>query len=311
MIDRDRFAGCMLGLALGDALGAPREGGMVERLVWRLIGRTRQGEMRWTDDTQMSLDIAESLVALGRIDPDDLARRFAASYRWSRGYGPGAGRLLQRIAGGADWRQANRSVHADGSYGNGGAMRSPLLGLYFAGCPDELVEAARLAARVTHAHPLGEEGAVLVAVATAHAGLGEAPAAVLEAARRGCALAPFRLRLQVAQRWLDEGAAPTAPEVRSVLGNGIAATDSCVTAIYCALRHFGAPFLDLLAFVAAVGGDVDTIGAMAGALWGAAHGAQRLPAAPLARLEQRQRLVTTAAELHASCASRLTAPPPG
>ena len=103
----ERFEGCLLRLALGDALGAPYEGGPIERLLWRLIGTTKQGEMRWTDDTQMALDVAESLVAKGVVDADDLARRFASSYRWSRGYGPGAAKLLKRIARGADWRQAN------------------------------------------------------------------------------------------------------------------------------------------------------------------------------------------------------------
>src|SRR5690349_18966772 len=120
----DRCQGCLLGLALGDALGAPYEGGPLERLLWRLSGRTRQGEMRWTDDTQMSLDLAESLAEKGALDPDDLAQRFARSYHWSRGYGPGAAKLLKRIACGADWREANRSVYPAGSYGNGGAMRA-------------------------------------------------------------------------------------------------------------------------------------------------------------------------------------------
>ena len=107
----DQFEGCLLGLALGDALGAPLEGGPVERLLWRLIGKTKQGEMRWTDDTQMSLDLAESLIENGDLDPDDLAQRFAKSYRWSRGYGPGAAKLLKRIARGAHWRDTNRSVY--------------------------------------------------------------------------------------------------------------------------------------------------------------------------------------------------------
>jgi ADP-ribosylglycohydrolase len=95
-VTRDRFAGCLLGLALGDALGAPHEGGPVARLVWRIIGHTRPGAMRWTDDTQMSLDLADSLVSHGTVVPDDIARRFAASYRWSRGYGLGAAKILSR-----------------------------------------------------------------------------------------------------------------------------------------------------------------------------------------------------------------------
>ena len=71
--------GCLLGLALGDAMGAPHEGGPLERMVWRLIGTTRDGDMRFTDDTQMSLDLGESLIAKGGVDEDDLARRFARS----------------------------------------------------------------------------------------------------------------------------------------------------------------------------------------------------------------------------------------
>jgi ADP-ribosylglycohydrolase len=54
-----------------------------------------------------------------------MAHRFARSYRWSRGYGPGAARLLKRIARGQDWESASVSVYPSGSYGNGGAMRAP------------------------------------------------------------------------------------------------------------------------------------------------------------------------------------------
>ena len=61
----DHFSGCLLGLASGDALGAPYEGGFMERALWRAIGRTRDGEARWADDTRMSLDLAESLLARG------------------------------------------------------------------------------------------------------------------------------------------------------------------------------------------------------------------------------------------------------
>ncbi len=52
----EKFEGCLLGLALGDALGARFEGGIAERALWWFIGTTREGHMRWTDDTQMSLE---------------------------------------------------------------------------------------------------------------------------------------------------------------------------------------------------------------------------------------------------------------
>jgi poly(ADP-ribose) glycohydrolase ARH3 len=285
-------------LALGDALGAPYEGGPIERFVWWLIGTTKQGEMRWTDDTQMSLDVAESLVSKGALDADDLALRFAGSYRWSRGYGPGAAKLLKRIARGADWRQANRSVYADGSFGNGGAMRAPVIGLFYADRFDDLADAARLSASVTHAHPLGMEGAVLVASATALAAQASRPLEVLQGAAMQCKLEPFVARLGIATTWLQSGNKPTTREVSRQLGNGIAASESCVTAIYIAVRFMERPFEEMLGFVAGCGGDVDTIGAMAGAVWGAANGGASLPSDKLAKLEQHARLKALATALH-------------
>ena len=170
VVTLEQTQGCLLGLALADALGAPFEGGVLERALWRMIGTTRRGDMRWTDDTQMTIDLVESYLAIGAIDSDDLARRFAQSYRWSRGYGPGAAKVLKRIAAGTDWRKANRSVYPSGSFGNGAAMRAPLVGLTYADRPAEVLEAVRASAAVTHAHPLAVEGATLLAVATAVVG---------------------------------------------------------------------------------------------------------------------------------------------
>ena len=127
MLAQDRFIGSILGLALGDAFGAPYEGGILERALWGVIGKTG-GKRRWTDDTQMTLDVAEILIAQGQIDQRDLARRFAQSYHWSRGYGPSTARVLLRIRR-SQPGNARTSVYSAGSYGNGGAMRAPVVGL--------------------------------------------------------------------------------------------------------------------------------------------------------------------------------------
>ena len=295
---KDRFTGCLFGLALGDALGARYEGGLLEKSLWRLLGTTRDGEMRWTDDTQMALDLAESLLDADGVDTDALARRFAASYRWSRGYGPAAAKLLKRIARGEDWRQANRAIHADGSSGNGAAMRAPVIGLWCARRPDELAEAARQSAVITHAHPLGIEGAILLATAAAAALQSDAAPDILDQVRPHCDHDAFTSRLDVATDWLRTGAAPAPAEIARRLGNGIAATESCVTALYIASRFIGDDFTEMMAFTTACRGDVDTIGAMAGAVWGAARGASALRADQLDRLEQRDRLERVAGALH-------------
>ena len=158
-----KFQGCFIGLALGDALCAPYEGGILEGLLWRLIGRTSDGRMRFTDDTQMSLDLARSLTEKGALDQDHIAQSFAHSYRWSRGYGPSAAKLLKRIKAGASWQVENTRQHPQGSYGNGAAMRAPIIALAYNNQPEEMENAVYRASLITHAHPLGIEGARLIA----------------------------------------------------------------------------------------------------------------------------------------------------
>ena len=307
---KDQFAGCMLGLALGDALGAPFEGGVVERLVWRFMGKTGAGLIRWTDDTQMSLDLAESLLGRGELDADDVATRFSASYRWSRGYGPGTAKLLKRIRRGKSWREVQRSVFPSGSFGNGGAMRAPVVGLAYAARAGRLVDAARESAAITHAHPIGMAGAVLIAVATATALSSREALEILEAATARCDDDAFTAQLELARAWLTSGTRPSAREVRSRLGTGMVASRSCATALYLALRFLDAEFRELIDFATACGGDADTIGAMAGAIWGAAHGAARLPYDALRVLEDHDRIRDTAHALHAAFAFAAPLPRP-
>jgi poly(ADP-ribose) glycohydrolase ARH3 len=56
----------MLVLATGDARRVPYEGGPLERVVWRLIGRTSDGCHRWIDDTQLAIDLAAALPDIAR-----------------------------------------------------------------------------------------------------------------------------------------------------------------------------------------------------------------------------------------------------
>jgi len=93
----NKFRGCLIGLALGDALCAPFEGGLLERTLWKFFSKTRNGEIRFTDDTQMCKDLAESIIAYKGINQDALAEKFASSYKWSRGYGPSVAKLLKKI----------------------------------------------------------------------------------------------------------------------------------------------------------------------------------------------------------------------
>jgi len=283
----DKIEGSVLGLALGDAFGAPYEGGILERAVWSLLG-TENGMRRWTDDTQMSIDVMESLIKYGSVNQNDLASRFAASYRWSRGYGPAAAKILKRIRGGESWKIANRSIYPNGSFGNGGAMRAPAVGLFFAQESEEnIINAAYETAIVTHAHPLGLEGAGLIALATALSLKGTGSIQLIERLLQHATLLEFTHKLNQIQLWLQDASTVSSQTVAVELGNGITADASCVTAIYVALVFREASFDELLEFIIKLGGDVDTIAAMAGAIWGAYRGFNALSEEKLAELEAR------------------------
>jgi poly(ADP-ribose) glycohydrolase ARH3 len=231
----------------------------MERTAWKLIAR---GALRYTDDTDMAIVLAESLLERNGVHQDSLASAWAERCNWAPGYGPGARRLLQMVAKGADWRDANRRIFSDGSFGNGAAMRIAPVALFFAGRAD-LEEAVVATSEITHAHPLGIEGARLIAHAIARA-LEDEPPLDIESEHP-----------EYAER-LDRARAGAPP---ADLGNTILAHESVVTAICLAQRS--ETFEGLMEQAVEIGGDTDTIAAMAGAIWGARHGAEALPDAPV------------------------------
>ncbi len=276
-----RFRGSLLGLAAGDALGARFEAQPADWIARRyrtaaeLVARPPVEELFYTDDTQMAIGVAETLAECRRIDPTTLRRRFAANYEPFRGYGRGARRVLEAMQEGADADEVARTTFPGGSYGNGAAMRVAPVGLVFRGDLDRTWDEAAAQSLPTHTHPLGVDGARLVAVAVALAARGE-PLSRDELLRRG--VAPEYVPK------IEAALAVRAPDDVSALGNGIAALDSVPTAIACFVL---APtsFVETIGRAVLLGGDTDTIAAMAGAISGAALGAGAIPAELLARLE--------------------------
>jgi poly(ADP-ribose) glycohydrolase ARH3 len=91
----DRCTGCLLGTACGDILGAAVEGWSAAEI------RERFGEIRdflpssrgfgcYTDDTQMTVALAASLVERGRVDAAHVSAKYAEFYQRWRGYGGAA-----------------------------------------------------------------------------------------------------------------------------------------------------------------------------------------------------------------------------
>lgn len=288
---RGKFVGSLLGAALGDALGASREGHRMAARYDAGAVTAIAGPLVYTDDTHMTIGVAESLVDCGGFNGAHMADRFVDNYArepW-RGYGPGPPRVFRLIAQGQPWDQASAHVYPGGSYGNGAAMRVAPVGLLFWNDPVQLQQVARGSSLVTHSHPLGREGAALQAMAVAMAVV-EDPAGPLDTSsfvsrlRDCCTEDVYRSRLDRFPPLLERVDERT--DVVAQLGHGIEAFNSVPTAIFSFLSH-AADFVSTITYAVSLGGDTDTIASMAGAISGAYLGVDALPLDWQGRLENR------------------------
>ena len=162
---RDRFRGCLLGLAAGDALGTTLEfksPGTFEPIDDMVGGgpfNLQPGQ--WTDDTSMALCLATSLIEQGGFDARDQMERYVRW--WREGYMSSTGRCFDI---GGTVRSALTRFERDGephagstepnSAGNGSLMRLAPVAMYFASDPAAAIRMAADSSRTTH----GAQGAV-------------------------------------------------------------------------------------------------------------------------------------------------------
>lgn len=296
MISLNKYNGCFLGLAMGDAFGAPYEGGPLERLLWKAIGKTRDGKLRYTDDTQMAIDLAESFLHNNSINQDHLAFAFSQNYKWSRGYGPSASKLLKLIKKDQNWREVNKKKLETGSFGNGAAMRAPILAMCFPTDTKKLLDSVTKSAEITHAHPLGIEGAKLIALTTQAAFQDLDNETMLTRLLRHCQSEIFIDKLTFCSENLARPNLENS-EIKRKLGNGIAAPQSCVTAIYFSLKYRNQEFSSMLNQITKLGGDTDTIGAMAGAIWGSFNQSDLLDYQQIQLIENHDKIISLSKQL--------------
>jgi poly(ADP-ribose) glycohydrolase ARH3 len=272
--------GALLGTFVGDALGMPYEGTPATAIPGRIeMAEARLGRGTYTDDTEMMIGLAESLLARGEVDPEDLAARFLQGCEPARGYGAGTLRVLEMWRRGVGVGEAASAAFGGaGSFGNGAAMRIAPVGVLFAADPERLRREAAASAAVTHAHPLGIDGAVVQAAAVGAATRGEE---ILAGARAAASTDELQAALIDAARLREKRPGPD--EVARALGRSSAAHRSVPTAIYAATAH--RDFESAVSFAVRCGGDADTIGAMAGAIIGAREGCGGIPRRWLDALE--------------------------
>jgi ADP-ribosylglycohydrolase len=282
MPDRhDRIAGVLMGTAVGDALGLPREN-VSRRRAARLFGgpplryQFLLGRGMVSDDTEHTCLVGQSLIA-APADADRFARDLGGRLRsWLLALPCAMGRAtlksVARLCVGV-------SIERSGvrSAGNGPAMRSALLGVCLGDDPYQLRTYVRASTRLTHTDPRAERGALLVALA-AHRGTFNG------------ALVPWvREHLPDADEELVHWAGvmdehlqrqASVAELADALGlkHGVRGYiyHTVPVALYAWLRHPG-DFVRAVEAVIVLGGDADTTGAIVGGLMGATIGASGIP----------------------------------
>jgi ADP-ribosyl-[dinitrogen reductase] hydrolase len=290
----DRFAGCLVGLAIGDALGMPFEG-MHSQAI--LAGRSEVREFlpgfglaagQYTDDTKMMLCLAESVVENGRVDPEDIAQRFVAWFDTGdlRGIGITCREAILNLKSRVGWGESGH--RGEWAAGNGTTMRIAPVGLLDWQDIERLREDCRSTSIITHYNSEAVAGATAVAYVIARLVTGDLNETGLFAdAAEFVGPSEVACNLLEAQRLLSSG---TSTDVAlETLGTGGYVVETVASALYCFLRT-PSDFVTTVSSAVLGGGDADTTAAVAGAISGAYNGLLRLPAELVSQVEDSQRL---------------------
>ena len=301
---RERAVGALIGLAVGDALGMPTQGLSRERIT-STVGRVTgllpappdhpiaaglpAGSV--TDDTEQALLVADLLIeGRGRVDPGRLAARLAdwEQRMRERGsldlLGPSTRKAVQAVLEGVPPELAGTTGTT-----NGAAMRIAPVGI---ATPSDdlpaLVDRVEEACLVSHGTSVAIAGAAAVAAAVSaavdgrplHLAVALAIRAAREGVRRGTWVAGADVGARIA--WVLERAArgepgSTVPEIVALVGTSLATQESVPASFAMLALHPDDPWAACCE-AAGLGGDTDTIAAMAGAIGGAVHGAAAFPA---------------------------------
>jgi ADP-ribosylglycohydrolase len=295
-ISKSKCVGCMLGAAIGDALGKQNEGVNREDILKRgcinNYGKAANGtpgdKLRpgdYTDDTEQMLVLAGSLIENNGLDVTDFSHRIA---KWGKDalkdpirksfVGPTSALAIERLYSGVGWKDSGGDLPSCGS-----AMRVAPVGLFWDNL-DDVESNAALSSIPTHNSKASIAGAVAVAIAIRCALDGKECADIISetCARTSKYDAGLAEKIKLSFELKNND----PDEVFSELGTSYLAIDTVPCAFYCFAKHFDNPESVIIEAVNA-GGDTDSIACIAGALCGALRGSDSFPVRWIEGLENR------------------------
>jgi ADP-ribosyl-[dinitrogen reductase] hydrolase len=304
MDQQDRFRGCLLGLAVGDAIGTSVEF-KPRRSFEPVTDMTGGGPFnlqagQWTDDTAMALCLATSLVECRGFDARDQMDRYL---RWAKNGYLSSTRYCfdigRTVAGALARYQATDDPYAGSTdpflAGNGSIMRLAPVAMFYCSDIGAVEHHAADSSRTTHAAPECVDACRLLGRILCRALRGEEKAVVVGGEGASFKGAPAIMAIAKGQ---FQGR--TAQEIH---GSGYV-VESLEAALWCFTRTDS--YRDAVLAAANLGDDADTTAAVCGQVAGAYYGAQRIPAPWLDRLAMREQIVMLADGLGA-CTQRTIA----
>ncbi|RKS08398.1 ADP-ribosylglycohydrolase [Nocardiopsis sp. Huas11] len=305
----ERFTGCLLAAACGDALSASSADGEDASTL---------SPLRYTDHTVLALALADHLAsrddpARAGLDQDGLARDLTRAWHddSARGYDAAAVRVFLGVENGIPWHRTAEAV--PGPNGSEDDAAVPALPAGLLSLPmNRLAGVARAAAQITHGHPGALDGAAVQACAVAYAlrAPADRPLAVthlVTTVGRYATTPEFRSQLSRLGGLLREPYTPA--DVARELGHGACALD-VVPAALAAFVRSPDDVAETVRFAVAIGGG-SAVASLAGGLAGVRCGEHAIPTTWLDQLEGRQRISAVARALHRGGETRSNAGPSG
>lgn len=309
---KNRYEACVLGLAIGDALGWPVEFMTHDRIRERfgpdgitdLHPSRRHPLGTFTDDTQMSQALARAILSHGAgPEPEFITETARQFVQWSRSAendrAPGSTCMAgcRALANDLNWRAPGRND----SKGCGTAMRTAPIGLAWHGDDERIIRLAARTSELTHGHPTATAGGVATALLVGWALDGVPPDDMLGrlVETAGPLSDEFRDKVLEVKPVLNRE--PSA--AYRVLGGAWTAHEAVACALYAFMRSPGDYERTVITAVN-MDGDSDSVGCIAGAISGAFNGIEAIPERWRHEVEQRDELVRLAHELHAFAAAR-------
>ena len=307
----NRFQGCLLGLAVGDALGAPVEfqSPGTFQPVKDMMGGGSFGLQagQWTDDTSLALCLAESLVEKGCFDPVDQLQRYVRW--WRHGHLSVTGSCFDI---GNTTRQALALFEKTGqpycgqentdSAGNGSLMRLAPIPMCYLFAPVKLMEYAAASSRTTHAAPEAVDACRFYAVLIAGALAGMDKNQLLNADYIKASSTQSPMHFQPAIQAIFAGSYKTKqpPQIR---GTGYVV--DCLEAALWAFYH-SSSFAEGVLMAVNLGDDADTTAAVYGQLAGAYYAIEGIPSEWVQKLAQNDLIESFAQGLYEKAMSQRT-----